>query len=112
MGAFRRAAPRWLVATLRLSERYSGNPPSTSNENCGDEERFLCGAVEKPTDTDPHGRFATPRLTLNLRVIGSSLAPAHSATLLYFERSHGFGLGALDLRDRGYAIGSMRARCR
>jgi hypothetical protein len=28
----------------------SNNPPSTSKKNCGDEERLLCGAVEKPTD--------------------------------------------------------------
>jgi hypothetical protein len=28
----------------------SNNPSSTSKKNCGDEERFLYGAVEKPTD--------------------------------------------------------------
>jgi hypothetical protein len=43
--------------------------------------------------TDPQGRFVTPRLTLILRTIGPSLAPAHFPTPLragarsYFDES-------------------------
>src|SRR5258708_6107220 len=58
---------------LRLHLAHAGHPHV-------EEELRGRGAIlskSRPT-TDQHGRFATPRLTLSLRAIGPSLAPAHT----------------------------------
>src|SRR6266404_4193323 len=48
-------------------------------EKLRDEERFPCGAVEKPTDSRSARSLCYPRLTPILQAIGPSLAPAHPA---------------------------------
>src|SRR5258706_13560353 len=48
-------------------------------EKLRDEERFPCGAVEKPTDSRSARSLCYPRLTPILQAIGPAVAPAHPA---------------------------------